>query len=228
VAQQQQRAAQSEREAGSRCSQSGGLCLSVQLLLIASMAKGQRKKKARRAAAAAAEAAVAETTKSPATAAPAAAAAGLDASNAMAAVQRQQASHIVQTAEQDVVATDIATATATATAHPATKKRSRDGKPHKSKKAKSKRRRKSVDTDDNAAGVNAIETATRRLGDSSILAPPSSYPFSVDAADHAETPAEAYSDVAPILHSLASRLGKTSADLQIYDPFYCVRAHHSP
>eukprot|EP01047_Picozoa_sp_COSAG01_P049168 COSAG01_NODE_4849_length_4684_cov_12.227263_8_plen_200_part_00 len=189
------------------------------------MAKGQRKKKARRAAAAAAAAAVAEITKSPATAAPAAAAAGLDASNAMAAVQRQQASHIVQTAEQDVVATDIATATATATAHSATKKRSRDGKPHKSKKAKSKRRRKS---DDNAAGVNAIKTATRRLGDSSILPPPSSYPFSVDAADHAETPAEAYSDVAPILHSLASRLGKTSADLQIYDPFYCVRAHHSP
>ena len=66
------------------------------------------------------------------------------------------------------------------------------------------------------------------------------------AADHCETPAEAYEDVAPLLTALvradhtpaaaatpplltpqlhlcsqAGRLGKSKAELRIYDPFYC-------
>eukprot|EP01043_Picozoa_sp_COSAG02_P027574 COSAG02_NODE_1634_length_11565_cov_4.754666_4_plen_313_part_00 len=46
------------------------------------------------------------------------------------------------------------------------------------------------------------------------------YPYPVDDADHCETPAEAYADAAPILHSLARQLGKTAAELKIWDPYF--------
>ena len=47
------------------------------------------------------------------------------------------------------------------------------------------------------------------------------YPFPVEDADHCETPARAYADVAPVLRSLARQLGKTPAELKIYDPYFC-------
>ena len=42
--------------------------------------------------------------------------------------------------------------------------------------------------------------------------------------DHCESPAEAYRDVAPFLECIAASLGKTKAELLIYDPYYCAGA----
>ena len=50
------------------------------------------------------------------------------------------------------------------------------------------------------------------------------YPFQVDDDDdHCETSPEAYEDVEPMLAQLAEKLGKTRAELKIYDPYYCTR-----
>lgn len=48
------------------------------------------------------------------------------------------------------------------------------------------------------------------------------YPFEADDADHAETPVEAYRDIAPVLARLAEALGKTKATLRVYDPYFCA------
>jgi hypothetical protein len=47
------------------------------------------------------------------------------------------------------------------------------------------------------------------------------FPYDADPSDHAETPAEAYADVAPLLEKLAALLGKTKETVRIYDPYYC-------
>lgn len=52
------------------------------------------------------------------------------------------------------------------------------------------------------------------------LQPVTKYPYPVDDADHCETPAEAYADVAPVLYSLARQLGKSAANLKIWDPYF--------
>ena len=41
-------------------------------------------------------------------------------------------------------------------------------------------------------------------------------------ADHCETPAEAYADIAELLDWLAARLGKRRETLRIYDPYFCA------
>lgn len=51
--------------------------------------------------------------------------------------------------------------------------------------------------------------------------PDTPLPFAVNAADHCETPATAYADIAPVLSWLAASLGKTEAKLAIYDPYFC-------
>ena len=53
---------------------------------------------------------------------------------------------------------------------------------------------------------------------------PSELPFAADMADHAETPLDAYKDIAPILSGLAASLGKKPAALRAWDPFYCTGA----
>ena len=53
---------------------------------------------------------------------------------------------------------------------------------------------------------------------------PASFPYQIDEADHAETPAAAYEDIAPVLRSLAKHLSKPPAELKIWDPFYCTGA----
>ena len=53
-------------------------------------------------------------------------------------------------------------------------------------------------------------------------APPASRPFATDPADHCETPALAYSHIAPLLRSLAHALGKEPSKLRIWDPYYCA------
>lgn len=45
--------------------------------------------------------------------------------------------------------------------------------------------------------------------------------FDVDAADHCETPLEAYRDIVSLLDQIARSLGKTRSSLSIYDPYYC-------
>lgn len=48
------------------------------------------------------------------------------------------------------------------------------------------------------------------------------YPFEADEADHAETPVEAYRDIAAVLGRLAEAMGKTRATVKVYDPYYCA------
>ena len=48
-----------------------------------------------------------------------------------------------------------------------------------------------------------------------------SYPYVVDAADHCETPVEAYSHISGLLQALAQSLGKARSSLRIYDPYFC-------
>eukprot|EP00397_Hematodinium_sp_SG-2012_P038211 GEMP01041534.1.p1 GENE.GEMP01041534.1~~GEMP01041534.1.p1 ORF type:complete len:357 (+),score=86.82 GEMP01041534.1:87-1157(+) len=50
------------------------------------------------------------------------------------------------------------------------------------------------------------------------------YAFDVNAADHCETPLEAYRDLLPVLDDVAKRFGKTRETLKIYDPYYCEGA----
>eukprot|EP01039_Chlorochromonas_danica_P008881 gene8881-9796_t len=49
----------------------------------------------------------------------------------------------------------------------------------------------------------------------------STWKFEVDYNDHFETPLQAYEDLHPVLTLLCETLGKTPADLTIYDPYYC-------
>ncbi len=51
------------------------------------------------------------------------------------------------------------------------------------------------------------------------------YPFPVDGSDHAETPLEAYQDLAPLLRLVCkARFGKKKKpkDLRLYDPYFCA------
>ena len=52
--------------------------------------------------------------------------------------------------------------------------------------------------------------------------PEGEHPFECDAGDHAETPYEAWRDIAPLLHRLAARLRVPADTLRLYDPFYCT------
>ena len=49
----------------------------------------------------------------------------------------------------------------------------------------------------------------------------SSWNFTVDYNDHFETPLVAYTDILPMLLTLAESLGKPPNELVIYDPYYC-------
>ena len=49
----------------------------------------------------------------------------------------------------------------------------------------------------------------------------SSHPFQVDAADHCETPFQAYQDIEPFLFRIALALKKPKEKLRIYDPYFC-------
>lgn len=66
--------------------------------------------------------------------------------------------------------------------------------------------------------------AAKRPLDGSAGSLPDALPFVADPADHAETPAAAYEDVAPILRGLAATLGKQPAALRVWDPYYCTGA----
>uniref|UniRef100_A0A6U6BWP0 Uncharacterized protein n=1 Tax=Guillardia theta TaxID=55529 RepID=A0A6U6BWP0_GUITH len=47
------------------------------------------------------------------------------------------------------------------------------------------------------------------------------FPYEIDDADHAETPAEAYADISHVLEYVAGILKKDNNTVKIYDPYYC-------
>lgn len=47
------------------------------------------------------------------------------------------------------------------------------------------------------------------------------HPFEVEAADHCETPFQAYQDIEPFLFRVALALKKPKDKLRIYDPYFC-------
>ena len=51
--------------------------------------------------------------------------------------------------------------------------------------------------------------------------PSSLWNFVVDYNDHFETPKVAYSDITPLLNTVATALHKSASDLTIYDPYWC-------
>ena len=53
------------------------------------------------------------------------------------------------------------------------------------------------------------------------IANPAALAFVAEAADHAESPVEAYTDISPVLHALATARGVLPAALRVYDPYYC-------
>ena len=62
-------------------------------------------------------------------------------------------------------------------------------------------------------------TGKKRKENSSVEE--SKWNFSVEYNDHFETPNEAYTDLMPVLTSVAEELGKSLEELIIYDPYYC-------
>lgn len=75
----------------------------------------------------------------------------------------------------------------------------------------SKKQRRLITAADKAR-IEAATAATRNLR----------HNFDANPDDHCETSAEAYADIAPLLAAYASSLGKTPAELQIYDPYFCA------
>eukprot|EP00913_Durusdinium_trenchii_P017518 g16459.t1 len=63
-----------------------------------------------------------------------------------------------------------------------------------------------------------------RLPHRAVLKVPGPWHHQTDTADHAETPAKAYADLARFLDALAASMCKTREDLKIYDPYYCMGA----
>ncbi|KAG2490385.1 hypothetical protein HYH03_011186 [Edaphochlamys debaryana] len=71
-------------------------------------------------------------------------------------------------------------------------------------------------------GGKADGSKKRRKVDTSF------WPFEVDYNDHFETPIQAVRDLQPVLTALCGRLGKSPAQLAVYDPFFCqggIRRH---
>lgn len=56
------------------------------------------------------------------------------------------------------------------------------------------------------------EKASQSMGD---------FPFTINAADHCETPFRAYADLAPVLEWVAKTMGKDKSTLRVYDPYFC-------
>eukprot|EP00873_Tetraselmis_striata_P003891 jgi/Tetstr1/424155/TSEL_014761.t1 len=83
--------------------------------------------------------------------------------------------------------------------------------------------------DDGSSGGTASESGSSDAGDGRVHFVPATdaddaapHRFATeDVGDHAETPAEAYAHIAPLLRRLATRLRLAPAELRIYDPYFC-------
>jgi hypothetical protein len=51
---------------------------------------------------------------------------------------------------------------------------------------------------------------------------PALYPFTVDPADHCESPVESFEHIAGLLGEVSKLVKKPRVDLKIYDPFFCA------
>ena len=90
----------------------------------------------------------------------------------------------------------------------------------KSKKSHKRSKQRGA-TNDSGASATVVPPEEPQIRSVSTAAA-DDYPFPVDEADHCETPPEAYHDIIPALQSIGSGLGKTPAELRIYDPYYCA------
>ena len=96
---------------------------------------------------------------------------------------------------------------------------------------KSKKRKIGEGNDESglyADSVKANPTTAASEGASStlnkkerVIKPSSLWNFAVDYNDHFETPPIAYKDLSPVLEALAKCVGKTTAELTVYDPYWC-------
>lgn len=70
-----------------------------------------------------------------------------------------------------------------------------------------------------------IEDDAKQLEErANVNSVPAEYAFHATTDDHCETGPEAYADIAPVLHALAKVLGRSAAELAIYDPYFCTGA----
>ena len=69
-----------------------------------------------------------------------------------------------------------------------------------------------------AASQGALSTLNKK---ERVIKPSSLWNFAVDYNDHFETPPIAYKDLSPVLEALAKCVGKTTAELTVYDPYWC-------
>lgn len=79
-----------------------------------------------------------------------------------------------------------------------------------------------------ADSVKANSTAAANQGvlpslnkNERVIKPSSLWNFAVDYNDHFETPPTAYKDLSPVLEALAHGVCKTTAELTVYDPYWC-------
>mmetsp|Transcript_8151 Transcript_8151/g.13736 ORF Transcript_8151/g.13736 Transcript_8151/m.13736 type:complete len:360 (-) Transcript_8151:16-1095(-) len=79
-----------------------------------------------------------------------------------------------------------------------------------------------------ADSVKANSTAAANQGvlpslnkNERVIKPSSLWNFAVDYNDHFETPPTAYKDLSPVLEALAHCVCKTTAELTVYDPYWC-------
>jgi hypothetical protein len=98
---------------------------------------------------------------------------------------------------------------------------------------KSSRRRKrdtsavASTTGRSSSASTPAQPANNRVADPGLDRGPGrlpKHPFAADPGDHCETPLQAYKDIDPVLAAIARALGKSKAELQIFDPFFCAGA----
>ena len=81
-----------------------------------------------------------------------------------------------------------------------------------SKSSKAAKRAKLLALQQEKGGIEAMVTPQNAVA----------HPFEALAEDAAETPFEAYRDIEPLLFRLTTLLGKTKANVKLYDPFYAA------
>jgi hypothetical protein len=67
-----------------------------------------------------------------------------------------------------------------------------------------------------------VELDAQAAPESHHATTPAAHSWDTEDADHCETPAEAYADIAELLEWLARRLKRRRETLRIYDPYYCA------
>jgi flagellum-specific peptidoglycan hydrolase FlgJ len=98
------------------------------------------------------------------------------------------------------------------------KQKTKTKKKKTNKKKKNKKKKNKTDSEDAPDATEENDKNNAEIDSSGPL----EHPFETDADDHCETSLEAYEDIAPVLDAIAKKLGKTRAELRIYDPYFCA------